>query len=99
MISAAEQRLARLVLLAGIAVWIANTLLRWRAGAPLGHDEARYALDARDVLAGHPVRFLYAGGGMTAIGIPGVLAGATEQMLRLTPALLGGGFLAAAWYV
>jgi hypothetical protein len=94
-----EQRLARLVLVAGIAVWIANALLRWWSGAPLGHDEARYALDARAALEGQPIRFLYAGGGMTAIGIPGVLAGATEQMLRLVPALLGGGFLAAAWYV
>jgi hypothetical protein len=97
--TAAEHRLARLVLVAGIAVWIANALLRWWSGAPLGHDEARYALDARDVLEGQPIRFLYAGGGMTAIGIPGMLAGATEQMLRLVPALLGGGFLAAAWYV
>jgi drug/metabolite transporter superfamily protein YnfA len=95
----AEQRLARLVLVAGVAVWIANALLRWRSGGPLGHDEARYALDARDALDGQPIRFLYAGGGMTAIGIPGVLAGATEQMLRLVPTLLGGGFLAAAWVV
>jgi hypothetical protein len=97
--TAAEQRLARLVLVAGVAVWTANALLRWRSGAPLGHDEARYALDARDLLAGNRVRFLYAGGGMTAIGLPGVLAGATEQMLRLVPMLLGGGFLASAWYV
>jgi hypothetical protein len=96
--SAADQRLAKLVLVAGTAVWIVNALVRWWGAAPLGHDEARYALDARDILDGHPVRFLYAGGGMTAIGLPGVLAGATEQMLRIVPALLGGGFLAAAWY-
>jgi hypothetical protein len=94
-----EQRLARLVLVAGVAVWIANAVLRWRGGAPLGHDEARYAIDARDVLEGHRVRFLYAGGGMTAIGIPGVFAGASEQMLRILPMLLGGGFLAASWYL
>jgi hypothetical protein len=97
--TATEQRLARLVLVAGVAIWIVNALLRWWGGAPLGHDEARYAIDARDALAGHPVRFLYAGGGMTAIGVPGVLAGASEQMLRLVPALLGGAFLATAWYV
>lgn len=95
----AEQRLARVVLVAGVLVWIANALLRWGSGVPLGHDEARYALDARDVLTGQPVRFLYAGGGMTVIAFPGVLAGATEQMLRLVPMLLGGGFLAASWYV
>lgn len=97
--TAAEQRLARVVLVAGVLVWIANALLRWRSGVPLGHDEARYALDARDVLEGHPVRFLYAGGGMTVIGLPGVLAGATEHTLRLVPMLVGGGFLAAAWYL
>ena len=33
---------------------------------PLGHDEARYAIEAKDWLAGEQSRFIYSGAGMQA---------------------------------
>jgi hypothetical protein len=93
-----EQRVARIVLVAGVTLWAANALLHWWLAPPLGHDEARHALDARDILEGRPIRFIYTGGGMTSIALPGLIAGATERWLRLVPTLLCGGFLASVWY-
>lgn len=92
------ERVARVVMIAGLALWATSALIHWWSATPLGHDEARYALDALDLLQGRPVRFLYAGGGMTGIALPGVIAGATERWLRLIPMMIGGGFFAGAWY-
>src|SRR3954470_1285539 len=75
--SSCELRFARIVLAAGIAVWAASALIHWWLAVPLGHDEARSALAPRDILDGRESRFIYAGGGMTGIAIPGVLLGAT----------------------
>jgi hypothetical protein len=85
------------VLVVGALVWVVNGVVRWWLAMPLGHDEARYALDARDWIAGEPTRFWYSGGGMTLVAAPGILAGATERALRLVPLILGTGFLASAY--
>lgn len=92
-----ERRLTSFVLVAAIAVWTLNAVIRWYAAAPLGHDEARYALDARDLLTGTPSRFLYSASGMSIVPIPGLLAGGSERALRLLPMLLGFAFLFAVW--
>lgn len=96
---ASSVQLARLVLIGGVAIWIANAVWRWWLGAPLGHDEARYALDARDLLSGTPTRFLYSAGGMTLVPVPGLVLGGSERALRLLPLVLGCAFLASAWWV
>jgi 4-amino-4-deoxy-L-arabinose transferase-like glycosyltransferase len=92
-----QERITRLVLVGGFAVWIINGAIRWWFGAPLGHDEARYALDARAFVDGEPTRFIYSGGGMQLIGAAGIVLGATERALRFLPLLLGTGFLGAAY--
>src|SRR5436189_3808799 len=65
--------------------------------APPEHDEASYALAARDMLEGVSTRFLSSAGGMRLIALPGVLGGASEHALRVLPLLLGLVFLATAW--
>ncbi|MEZ4362983.1 MAG: glycosyltransferase family 39 protein [Kofleriaceae bacterium] len=52
------------------------------AAAPLGHDEAQYALAARDLLEGVPARWAHVSPGMNAVAVPGVLAGGSEEALR-----------------
>ncbi len=94
-----RRRLARLVLVLGGSVWIVNALLRWCLDAPLGHDEARYAIDSKAVLDGSGGRFVYSSAGMALLAMPGILGGATEQALRALPVLFGIGFLVAAWLV
>jgi hypothetical protein len=90
-------RLTRVVLVAGLLCWVVQALARWSLAVPLGHDEARYALDARDLLIGATPRFFYSAPGMTLVALPGLLAGGSEQALRVVPILLGFGFLLAAW--
>jgi hypothetical protein len=94
----AGRRLTKLVLVAGVMFWILNVLLRWSLGVPLGHDEARYALDANEVLSGAPTRFLYSAPGMTLVAMPGVLAGGSEYAMRALPIVLGLGFLWTVWH-
>ncbi len=89
----------RLVLAAGLAAWIANAVAIWLGAAPLGHDEAQYAIAARDVLDGAPARWFYLSKGMSAVALPGVLAGGGELALRAVPLLFGVGFVLAAWAV
>jgi hypothetical protein len=93
-----ERRLEKLLCLGGFAAWTANALVRWISSTPLMHDEAQYALDARDLLQGEASRWIYTSPGMQAIAVPGVIAGGDERALRLLPVLLGIGFLIAAWY-
>lgn len=91
-------RLTWFITLAAFAYWIANAVLRWWTAAPLGHDEARYALDASDLLlTGSATRFHYSAPGMTLVPLPGLLAGGSERALRLLPVLLGVVFLLAVW--
>jgi 4-amino-4-deoxy-L-arabinose transferase-like glycosyltransferase len=86
------------VVVAGVTFWIVNVLLRWSLGVPLGHDEARYALDANEVLNGEPTRFLYSPPGMTLVAMPGLLAGGSEYALRALPIGLGLAFLWTVWW-
>lgn len=92
-----HRRIVAIAAIGGFAVWIVNALVRWVQAVPLGHDEARYALDARDFLAGVAPRFLYSAPGMTLVPVPGLVAGGTERALRLLPVLLGIGFLVCVW--
>jgi hypothetical protein len=81
---------------AGLAAWLAAAAIVWLAAPPLGHDEAQYAVAARDAIAGAPVRWLYLSVGIDAIALPGVLAGGGEIALRLVPAAIGIAFVLAA---
>jgi hypothetical protein len=85
------------LVVAAFAVWIACGAIRWVASPPLAHDEAHYALAARDRLAGDPPRWVYVSIGAEAIAMPGILAGGSERALRVLPMLLGLAFLFAAW--
>lgn len=90
-------RLARLIFIGGLVVWVANAGIRYISTPPLGHDEARYATDTRDLLEGRGKRYLYVPIGMNAIAAPGVLAGGDERALRVLPVLAGFLFLLSAW--
>jgi 4-amino-4-deoxy-L-arabinose transferase-like glycosyltransferase len=90
---------AHLVFSCGLAVWIANALILLVSRYPLGHDEAQYAISARDWLAGAELRWFYLSYGMNVLAAPGVLAGASELALRLVPFVLGIGFVLACWWV
>jgi len=92
-------RLARLIAIGGTAVWILNAAVWCVSGVPLGHDEARYALDARELLAGHPKEFLYVPPGMNAITAPALWFGGEERALRVLPLAAGVLFLLAAWHL
>src|SRR5262245_49781322 len=80
---------------AGLGAWIVNAAILWLSGAPLGHDEAQYALAAKDALAGESPRWFYLSKGMTLVAAPGVAAGGSEIALRTMPFLFGIGFVLA----
>lgn len=84
------------MLAAGLATWLAAAVIVWLAAPPLGHDEARYAIAAQDMLDGAPARWAYSSVGMNAIALPGVLAGGGELALRFLPTVLGLAFVLAA---
>jgi hypothetical protein len=90
-------RVTRWVFAAGLTVWVANALIRLFSAYPLGHDEAQYALAARDMFAGAEPRWFYVSRGMNAIAGPGVLAGGSECALRFVPFVFGIGFVLATW--
>ena len=87
---------SRIVLYAGLAAWIANVVILWLGAAPLGHDEAQYAIAAQDLIAGKYVRWFYLSKGMNLVALPGALAGGGELALRLVPMLLAIAFIFAA---
>jgi hypothetical protein len=82
------------VLFAGFAAWFVIAMIQWLVPAPLGHDEAQYAIAARDMLAGRDPRWFYLSQGMNALAVPGVLAGDSEIVLRIAPMLAGFAFIA-----
>ena len=86
----------RPVLIAGLVAWIAGAVILWLGAAPLGHDEAQYAISAKDVIVGNPARWFYLSKGMTLVALPGALAGGSEQALRVVPLLFGIAFVLAA---
>jgi len=90
---------ARVMFACGLAGWIANALILLVSRYPLGHDEAQYALAARDWLAGDELRWFYASYGMNPLAAPGVLAGGGELALRLVPFVFGIGFVLACGWV
>lgn len=90
-------RLAKLVFIGGILVWILNASVRWNSAGPLGHDESRYSVDTRDIASGKGKRYLYVPLGMNAIAAPGIVLGGGERALRTLPLVAGLGFLLAAW--
>ncbi len=73
----------------GLAAWIVAGTIYWLLAPPLGHDEAQYALAARDALVGDPPRWHYVSYGMNALAIPGLLLGGSEIAMRLTPLVVG----------
>lgn len=89
----------RVMFACGLAAWIANALILLASRYPLGHDEAQYALAARDWLAGDELRWFYASYGMNPLAAPGVLAGGGELALRLVPFVFGIGFVLACGWV
>lgn len=86
----------RLVLAAGVVAWLTCAVLGWALGTPIGHDEAQYALAARDLLAGEPLRWSYLSIGMVVLSVPGVLLGLSELAARALPVLSGLLFVLAA---
>lgn len=87
------------VALVAALAWLAVAIATWWQAAPLGHDEAQYALAGQDALAGLPHRWFYVSRGMDAVSIPGLWLGGGERALRLLPMLLGVGFVGALWLV
>jgi 4-amino-4-deoxy-L-arabinose transferase-like glycosyltransferase len=94
-----SSRRATLIALVGVGAWLAVAFLRWLAAPPLGHDESQYAIAARDWLAGDPPRWFYLSRGMTVVAAPGIWLGGSELVLRLTPMVLGVGFVLATYLV
>src|SRR5262245_12385462 len=97
MASSGTSRWATWLLLAGVAAWLVNALLGWIAAPPLGHDEAQYALSAKDIVAGHDPRWIYVSRGMSVVALPGVLAGGSELAMRFLPLVFSCGFVVASW--
>ncbi len=87
----------RWLLALACAAWLGAGVLAWVGSAPLGHDEAQYALAATDLLAGRDARWTYVPQGMAWLAAPGVAAGGSELALRALPLVLGLAFVAAAW--
>lgn len=85
------------IALAGIGAWLVFVGITWAGGAPLGHDEAQYAIATRDVLAGDELRWFYLSRGMVVVTTPGIWLGAGEHALRVAPLLLGVGFVLATY--
>lgn len=83
----------RLLLIGAWVTWVACAALHWTSGAPLGHDEARYSIAARDLLAGDDSRWNYVPPAMEVIAVPGVLLGGGERALRVVPILFSLAFL------
>jgi 4-amino-4-deoxy-L-arabinose transferase-like glycosyltransferase len=95
----AEPRLARTLAIVAALVWLSCAAIRWHSAAPLGHDEARYALAGRDLLHGDDARWNYVPPGMEYIAVPGWLAGGSEVAFRTLPVLLSCLFFAAVWWI
>lgn len=89
-------RLPLLIAAAGLVAWITSAAIVWLAASPLGHDEAQYALSAKDILAGAEPRWFYLSSGMSFVSVLGVVAGDGEIAVRFPAVLLGIGFVLAA---
>lgn len=94
-----RSRWSGIVTLVGVGAWLVVALAGWWSNAPLGHDEAQYAISTRESIAGGELRWFYLSSGMHAIARPGIWLGGSELALRFMPLLLGVGFVLAAWSV
>jgi 4-amino-4-deoxy-L-arabinose transferase-like glycosyltransferase len=81
----------RRLVIASLAVWIICLALDLIAGAPLAHDEAAYALLARD---GHE-QWLYRPIGLVALGKVGLALGGSDLAMRASSALLSLALISA----
>jgi hypothetical protein len=81
----------RRLVIASLLVWIVCLVLSLVAGAPLTHDEAAYALLARD---GHE-QWLYRPIGLVALGKLGLVLGASDLAMRAASAVLSIALIAA----
>jgi hypothetical protein len=90
-----EMRRPSTLIIVALTIWVGEAAIFWAWGAPLGHDEAQYALAARAALGGKPPPWGYLSYGMNLLAIPGVLLGGSEQALRWVPLCAGCGFAAA----
>lgn len=95
--SQGPQRVHGTIALVAAVAWVVVAAITWAQAAPLGHDEAQYALAGQDALAGLPHRWFYVSRGMDAISIPGLWLGGGERALRLLPMLCGLGLVGALW--
>lgn len=86
---------ARRLFVLALIGWIAIAVLGVVSGHSLGHDEAAYAVLARD---GHAA-WIYRSDGMVAIAHLGLLWGDAEWQLRVIPAVLGVGALCSVYLV
>ncbi|MBA3463597.1 MAG: glycosyltransferase family 39 protein [Deltaproteobacteria bacterium] len=91
-----SSRLPAMIAAAGLVAWITSAAIVWLAASPLGHDEAQYALSARDILAGTEARWFYLSSGMSFVSVLGVIAGDGEIAVRFPAVLLGIGFVLTA---
>jgi 4-amino-4-deoxy-L-arabinose transferase-like glycosyltransferase len=82
-------------LLAALAGWAAIAVLALVVGAPLGHDEAQYALAARGEVPGGT--WLYLSPGTSAIARVGLALDGEPWLVRLPFVLLGIGVPLATW--
>ena len=89
-------RLPALIFAAGLLFWIINAAIVWLSAAPLGHDEAQYALSAHDLLVGDEPRWFYVSSGMSVVAAIGETLGHGEVALRFPAFVLGIGFVLAA---
>jgi hypothetical protein len=85
----------RRLLAAALLGWMTLAAIGVAAGHALGHDEAAYAVTARD--GGDP--WIYRSDGMALIARLGLLIGPAEAQLRLVSALLSGAALLAVFAV
>lgn len=85
-------------MLAAAGAWVVSAVIGWAVAPSLGHDEAQYALSAKDLISGGEPRWFYVSRGMSYLAAPGVLAGGSDLAMRLAPLVASLGFAAAAWW-
>lgn len=87
----------RRLVLAALAAWLAVAAIGLVIGAPLGHDEAAFAITAR---GDQPVgAWLYRSDGTVAVARLGLLLGGADWQLRIASAALGATVVIAAFAV
>jgi hypothetical protein len=86
----------RRLLFAAIAAWAVVAVFLIATGAPLGHDEAAFAVLAR---GGVGASWMYRSSGVIAIAKVGVALGGADWQLRIASAVVGLGLVPATYAV